>query len=289
MSTSVRSIYGANAVFKFTIDDVLNRYIPPNRLHRLPRPLRFFLGKHSVKPVGDYWIWLQILVATFGGLTLLEGVFKSHTAFSAHHPPLVIASYGATAILCFNTVHSPLAQPRNIIMGHFVASLIGVGFQKLFSLSQGGQDHYWLCGGLSVAVSSVVMSILNCIHPPAGASALLPAIDERTREMSWWYLPIQLVSSVLMTAAALLLGNILRQYPMYWWTPAPLGQVIHSDSEEVISSESSIEGDKEGVTFIPGDIIQITSTDITVPDYLDLDELDIEWLNNFKNKLIDQD
>ena len=92
---------------------------------------------------------------------------------------MILASYGASAILCFNASQVPLAQPRNVLVGHFIASVIGLCIQKLFSLSKTGQDHYWASGALSVAVSSVAMSIGNCIHPPAGASALCPASMSR--------------------------------------------------------------------------------------------------------------
>ena len=68
-------------VFKFTIDNVLNKYIPRNRLSRLPRPIARLLGAHKDKPAADYFIWLEILIGTFAGVALLEGVFKSPNIF----------------------------------------------------------------------------------------------------------------------------------------------------------------------------------------------------------------
>ena len=41
--------------------------------------------------------------------------------------------------------------------------------------------------------------------------------------MSWWFLPVQLVSSVLILSVACITGNVIRRYPVYWWTPADLG------------------------------------------------------------------
>ncbi|RLV92761.1 Transmembrane protein [Spathaspora sp. JA1] len=296
-------------VFKFTIDDVLNRYIPANRLNRLPYPVSRFLGAHTPTPRHDYLIWLEILVSSFCGIALIEGVFKSHTVFTSHHAPIIIASYGATAILCFNASQAPLAQPRNILVGHFISSLIGVCIQKLFSLSEGGRNHYWASGALSVGVASTAMSILNCVHPPAGASALLPSIDESIQDMSWWYLPAHLVSSVLIICVALIFGNIFRKYPVYWWTPAPVGKpkppqeeekllpdLERTITEQVQASVSRVMTAKSegggaphtegGIMVVPGiRTITITVDNVMVPEEIDFDEIDNNWLEGLQSRL----
>lgn len=268
-------------VFKFTIDTVLNKYVPYNRVYRLPKPIRRVLGGHNPSPVADYWIWLEILVSSFCGISLLEGIFKSQTVFSAHHAPMIIASYGATAILCFNAHQAPLAQPRSILMGHFVSSLIGVCIQKLFLLSAGGRDNYWASGALSVGIASVTMSVLNCVHPPAGASALIPSIDAHIQEMSWWYLPVQLILSVLMICVALITGNIIRKFPAYWWTPAVL-KAPENDPEKAPEPKpepkpvSKFESDVHRIDQI--DYVKITADGVTIPSNLNVEDLDLVWL-----------
>ncbi|EMG47409.1 hypothetical protein SBY92_002835 [Candida maltosa Xu316] len=274
--------------FQFTIDRIFNRYVPKNKLHKLPKPLARLLGAHQEPPTHDYYIWTEILVSTFAGIALLEGLFKSHNVFTDHHhAPMIIASYGATAILCFNASQVPLAQPRNILVGHFIASVIGISIQKLFSLSQGGRDHYWASGALSVAVSSVVMSIGNCVHPPAGASALLPSIDDQIREMSWWFLPVQLVSSVLIIAVACITGNIFRRYPVYWWTPGEVGppQPQKLDEESTTSIEEESE-DNDTLKFVAGvDTIVISADQVIVPEGIDIDPVEVDWLRSLQSKL----
>lgn len=273
-------------VFRFTIDNLTNRYVPYSRIDRLPKPLRRILGSHSPPPVADYWIWLEVLVSTFCGVALLEGVFKSHTVFTAHHGPIIIASYGATAILCFNAHSVPLAQPRNILVGHFVSALIGVCFQKLFLLSESARDHYWASGALSVGVASVAMSLLNCVHPPAGASALLPSIDLQIQKMSWWFLPVQLVLSVLIICVAMITGNVIRRFPTYWWTPANL-------KPQPPDSETSPEEDKSPV--LKSDIIyadnidyvKITADKVVLPSNFDVEDLNLLWLEQVRQMLAD--
>lgn len=275
-------------MFKFNIDDVLNRFLWPNQVSRFPRPLARFLGGASPRPVSDLWLWLEILVSTFCGISVIEGVFKSHTVFSDHHAPLIIASYGASAILCFNAHGSPLAQPRNVVIGQVLSSVIGICIQKLFLLSSGGRDNYWAGGALSVAILSVAMSVFNCVHPPGGASALLPCADEQIRAMSWWYIPAQLVSSVLMLAVACIFGNIVRSYPVFWWSGGVMGkpqEKVEKDAEDIVLLPSSVRSEKSrDLQYVAGlDRIEITSDYINIPIGMELGNLEKDWLTSLQN------
>ena len=116
----------------------------------------------------------------------------------------------------------PLAQPRAVIVGHFLSALVGICITKLFSLMPDQERFHslrWLAASLSSAVAIVVMQITQTTHPPAGATALLPATDEAIWELSWYYLPVVLLSSVIIVAVALLLNNIQRRYPTFWIAP----------------------------------------------------------------------
>lgn len=230
-------------VFTFSIDKYANKYVPPSQVSRLPGPLRRLLGGFPAAATHDYFIWLEILLASFCGISLLAGVFQNHTVFTSHNANNIIALYAATAILCFNASQVPLAQPRNILMGHFLSSLIGICIQKLFFLSEGGRSHTWASAGLSVAVSSVAMSICNCVHPPAGALAMLPLIDQHVRNMSWWYLPVQLVLLVLIIPVACIFGNVFRRYPVYWWTPADCGSFWKKPEKEAEETKEGTESE----------------------------------------------
>lgn len=274
-------------MYKFDIDKYLNPYLWPNQVHRVPKPVDRFLGAMTRKDVPDYLLWIDILVGTFCGIAIIEGVFKSHTVFSNHNGPLIVASYGASAILCFNVSASPLAQPRNLVMGQFVSSLIGLCIQKLFLLSQLSRDHYWAGGALSVALLSVAMSILNCVHPPGGASALLPSVDEGIRLMSWWYIPVQIVSSLLMLAVACLFGGLVRSYPTYWWTPKEVGPP-HAPTPSPADVVSAVElcSLKHNFQYDgdPGQLV-IAEDWVTLPANLVLSELEKTYIEDFQKRL----
>lgn len=129
---------------------------------------------------------------------------------------------GASAVLVYGAVESPLAQPRSLIFGHFLSALVGLCVTKLFSLmpNEARFDSLrWLAGALSSAVAIVVMQVTETTHPPAGATALLPALDDAVWDISWYYLPVVLLSSTMILAVALLVNNIQRRYPVFWISP----------------------------------------------------------------------
>lgn len=65
------------------------------------------------------------------------------------------------------------------------------------------------------------MQLTGTVHPPAGATALLPATNEEVWELSWYYLPVVLLSSTMLTVCAVLFNNISRRYPVFWFAPSP--------------------------------------------------------------------
>lgn len=126
-------------------------------------------------------------------------------------------------MLVYGAIDAPLAQPRALIFGHFLSALVGICITKLFSLipdEEKFQSVRWLAASLSTAVAIVVMQVTQTTHPPAGATALLPATDDAVWEMSWYFLPVVLLSSTMVLLVALLLNNIQRRYPVFWIAPA---------------------------------------------------------------------
>ncbi len=78
----------------------------------------------------------------------------------------LIASFGATCVLLFGVPDSVLAQPRNVIGGHCLTSLIGL--LGLHLLGDG-----WPAVGLTCAVALMAMMLTRTVHPPAGANPII--------------------------------------------------------------------------------------------------------------------
>lgn len=127
-------------------------------------------------------------------------------------------------MLEFYAIESPLAQPRNAILGQVLASVVGVGVRKLFELGTTSRDLIWLGGPVSCALATALMALTGTVHPPAGATALLAVVDGDVAGLGWFLLPVVLLGCALMQCVALLVNNIQRRFPVYWWTPEDVGR-----------------------------------------------------------------
>lgn len=219
-------------IHTFDIDDYLNRFVPRPRFYLLPVPISHWFGYRP--PKGDYQppshppsvllSWLFSSIGAFIGISIIENIFRILPQLDGNHVPIVIASFGAAAILEYNAFESPLGQPRNLVLGQVLGASIGVGIAKLFLLlpEQRFTDLQWLAGALSVAAADAVMSMTKTVHPPAGATALLAATNKEILEIGWWLVALVLLAALLMLVSAMLVNNLYKRFPLYWWTPVDL-------------------------------------------------------------------
>ncbi|KAL1642103.1 hypothetical protein SLS58_005693 [Diplodia intermedia] len=213
----------------FDIDQYLNRFVPRNRIHRLPKPLSRFLGyrEKPAPPIGNIIQATWALVGAFCGLTVVTAVYKFGPGIAKYNPPVIVASLGAAAVLNYNVITTPLAQPRNAVLGNTLAALTGVCIAKLFMLDDDGSsfDAYrWLAGPLCCGCASWAMTMTNTVYPPGGATAILAATDPAVGALGWVFVPLVLLGSVLMVGVALVTNNLQRRYPVYWWTAEDVGR-----------------------------------------------------------------
>jgi CBS-domain-containing membrane protein len=127
---------------------------------------------------------------------------------------MIIGSFGASAVLIYGAVKSPLAQPRNMVGGHVLSAIIGVTCVKLFG------DHLWLSSSAAVATAIAAMHLTKTLHPPGGATALIAVIgSESIHDLGYAYALIPAGSgAMIMLVVALLVNNLPRHryYPEFW-------------------------------------------------------------------------
>ena len=127
---------------------------------------------------------------------------------------MIIGSFGASAVLIYGAIRSPLAQPRNLIGGHVISAAIGVTAYKLLPA------NLWLASAIAVATSIAVMHATKTLHPPGGATALIAVVgSQKIHDLGYLYLLIPAgVGPLIMLAVALLVNNIpkKRRYPEFW-------------------------------------------------------------------------
>ncbi len=78
----------------------------------------------------------------------------------------LMAPFGASAVLVFGLPQSPLAQPKNVIIGHVLTATVGLLFVQFVGVQP------WSLG-LATGVGISLMLLTKTTHPPAGANPIL--------------------------------------------------------------------------------------------------------------------
>src|SRR4030067_862672 len=96
--------------------------------------------------VGElFWSWLGAVL----GIGLCG--YLSAKYFEPRDLTMIIGSFGASAVLVYGAIKSPLAQPRNLIGGHLISGLVGVACYQLFD------ETIWIAAGLGGSLPVVAV------------------------------------------------------------------------------------------------------------------------------------
>jgi CBS-domain-containing membrane protein len=78
----------------------------------------------------------------------------------------------------------------------------------------------WLAAGVAVGTAIALMHATKTVHPPAGATSLIPVIGgSKIHAMGYFYVVMPVAAGALiLLVIALLFNNIpkTRKYPEYW-------------------------------------------------------------------------
>ena len=127
---------------------------------------------------------------------------------------MLIGSFGASAVLLYGAPKRPLAQPRNLLGGHFLSALCGVAVRLCLP------GPHWLVCALAVAGAIALMHATGTLHPPGGATALIAVTGgAKIYALGFLYAVVPALSGALvMLGVALAVNNLApgRRYPEYW-------------------------------------------------------------------------
>lgn len=121
----------------------------------------------------------------------------------------LMAPFGATMVILFGLPESPLAQPRNIIVGHLLTTAIGLSVAALAGVSP------WSMG-LAVGLAVGLMLATNTTHPPAGANPLVVMLAGE----HWDFLLMPVATgAVLIVAFGAIYHRLIsgQHYPKKWF------------------------------------------------------------------------
>jgi CBS domain-containing membrane protein len=130
----------------------------------------------------------------------------------------LIPPIGATITILFIQPHSPVASPTSVLGGYAV-SLVSAWVASLLFATP------WLAIPLAVSLTIWGMMHFRCMHPPAGAAAIVLLDPGLALNGSVWAskLNVVAVNSLLILAATILVSVYLikRPYPFHPTAPAP--------------------------------------------------------------------
>lgn len=150
--------------------------------------------------------FMQLMITflgSFAGIGLV-GFLAEHYGL-----PLLLPSFGASAVLLYAACHVPMAQPRNVIGGHILSALVGVTVYQVFG-------NTWWAITLGVTLAIVAMALTHSLHPPGGATAFMAVYNGQG--FGFILSPVAL-GLVCLVVIALLVNNLSpqRKYPEYWY------------------------------------------------------------------------
>ena len=137
-------------------------------------------------------------IITIGILTILT--------YKTSYGIFLIASFGSTMVLLYGYPESPFAQPKNIILGHFLTAFIGVIFLNFIPLP------IFINIPLAVGFGVMFMILFKVTHPPAGGNPIIVIIGS----VSFDYLltPV-LIGSIIVVMFGVIINKFLfkKEYP----------------------------------------------------------------------------
>jgi CBS-domain-containing membrane protein len=154
---------------------------------------------------------LAILAGATGGAIAIAGMeaFSARTAF-----PLVAIPFATSIVTVLGSPKAAPAQPRALIGGHLISTLVGLLVVKLCGPAA------W-AAAVAVGLAMAAMHLSGTFHPPAGIDPLVVVVNN----MSWGFLVMPVAIGVLMLVAfAYAWHNLVARgpnrsdtWPLGWW------------------------------------------------------------------------
>ncbi|MCK4865559.1 MAG: HPP family protein [Gammaproteobacteria bacterium] len=206
----------------------------------------------------------EVLASTFGGFIgiFLISLISFHFT-GASGAALIVPSMGASAVLVFAVPHGKLSRPWALFGGHLISAFIGVACYQLV-------PDLFLAAGLAVGLAIGAMHLLNCIHPPGGATALAAVIGgSAINALGFEYILIPvLLNTVIIFSTAVVFNSF---FP---WRRYPTSMMRFTDTPVIEEQKPSRYIEKEHIERALSDIDLVV--DLNVDDLQQLFALTLE-------------
>ena len=154
----------------------------------------------------DRRAWIAALAGAAGGVVaigLMELIAARNTM------PVMAVPFATSIVLVLGSPEVEAAQPRALIGGHLLSTLIGLIMLKLAGPAP------W-AAALAVGVAMLAMHATRTFHPPAGIDPLLVVVNA----MPWSFLLVPVAGGALALALFAYVWHLaVRRFnwPTRWW------------------------------------------------------------------------
>ncbi len=150
----------------------------------------------------------NIVAGAVAGLGAAIAIATMEWVSLASHYPLVVIPFATSIVLVIGSPEAEPAQPRALIGGHIVATLVGLVMLR-FAGPLG-----W-AAAVAVGLAVIAMYVTGTFHPPAGINPLL--VVSNNLPWSFLFAPV-LAGALLLTAFAVVWHRWIgrRPWPRRW-------------------------------------------------------------------------
>jgi len=160
--------------------------------------------------------WPPLLGGFGAGVTIaiLAYITFQSTLAGTNYGLWLAASFGSSVVVVFGYPDNEFAQPKNVLLGHLLCTLVGIIFVMLFKISQ-DRSIFFLAIGIAVGISVMLMMAFNITHPPAGGNAIVVMLTQDSFQF--------LIFPIMVGAVTIIIGGVIynrfilkQKYPLKW-------------------------------------------------------------------------
>ena len=161
--------------------------------------------------------WPPLLGGIGAGVTIsiLAYITYQSTLAGSNYGLWLAASFGSSVVVVFGYPNNEFAQPKNVILGHLLCTLVGIIFVTMFKITQ-DRSIFFLALGLAIGISVMLMMAFKITHPPAGGNTIVVMITQDSFQF--------LIFPIMVGAITIVIGGIIynrfilkKNYPTKWF------------------------------------------------------------------------
>ena len=160
--------------------------------------------------------WPPLLGGIGAGITIgiLAYITFQSVLAGTNYGLWLAASFGSSVVVVFGYPENEFSQPKNVLLGHLLCTLVGIIFVTLFNITQ-DRSIFYLAIGLAVGISVMLMMAFKVTHPPAGGNTIVVMLTQNSFQF--------LIFPIMVGAITIIIGGVIynrfilkKNYPLKW-------------------------------------------------------------------------